>query len=63
MYKAVIFSFKVSQNFIVYESAEDRNLRGIFNRVKKKTLFLLRMPYLPAEDELVSLDRLSSRGL
>ena len=63
MYQAVIFSFKVSQNFIVYESAEDRNLRGIFNRVKKKTLFLPRMPYLPAEDELVSLDRLSSRGL
>ena len=39
MYKAVIFSFKVSQNFIVYESAEDRNLRGIFNRVKKKHYF------------------------
>ena len=35
MYQAVIFSFKVSQNFIVYESAEDRNLRAIFNRVKK----------------------------
>ena len=35
MYKAVIFSSKVSQNFIVYESAEDRNLRAIFNRVKK----------------------------
>ena len=26
MYQAVIFSFKVSQIFIVYESAEDRNL-------------------------------------
>ena len=38
MYQAVIFSFKVSQNFIVYESAEDGNLRAIFNRVKKKTL-------------------------
>ena len=34
MYQAVIFSFKVSQNFIVYESAEDRNLWAIFNRVK-----------------------------
>ena len=29
MYQAVIFSFKVSQNLIVYESAEDRNLRAI----------------------------------
>ena len=36
MYQAVIFSFKVSQNFIVHESAEDKNLRVIFNRVKKK---------------------------
>ena len=35
MYQAMIFSFKVSQNFIVYESAEDRNLWAIFNRVKK----------------------------
>ena len=35
MYQAVIFSFKVSQNFIFNESAEDRNLRVIFNRVKK----------------------------
>ena len=34
MYQAVIFSLKVSQNFISYESAEDRNLRAIFNRVK-----------------------------
>ena len=70
MYQAVIFSFKVSQNFIVYESAEDRNLRAIFNRVKKTFLAIFlpnsiatRMPYLPAKDELVSLDRLSSRGL
>ena len=72
IYQAVIFSFKVSPNFIVYESAEDRNLRVIFNRVKKKkhhlAIFLpnsiaTRMPYLPAKDELVFLDRLSSRGL
>ena len=34
MYQAVIFSFKVLQNFIVYESAEDRNLWAFFNRVK-----------------------------
>ena len=34
MYQAVIFSLKVAQNFISYESAEDRNLRAIFNRVK-----------------------------
>ena len=70
MYQTVIFSFKVSQNFIVYESAEDRNLRAIFNRVKMHYLAIFlpnsiatRMPYLPAKDELVSLDRLSSRGL
>ena len=30
MYQAVIFSFKVSQNFIFYESAEDRNFEAIF---------------------------------
>ena len=66
----LIFSLKVSQNLIVYESAEDRNLRAIFNRVKKTFLAIFlpnsiatRMPYLPAKDELVSLDRLSSRGL
>ena len=34
MYQAVIFSLKVSQNFNVYESAEDGNLRAILNRVK-----------------------------
>ena len=70
MYQAVIFSFKVSQNFIVYESAEDRNLWAIFKRVKNAYLAIFLpnsiatgMPYLPAKDELVSLDRLSSRGL
>ena len=48
----MIFLFKDSQNFILYESAEDRNL------------FLpTRMLYLHAKNELVSLDRLSSRGL
>ena len=35
MYQAVIFSFKVLQNFIVYENAQDRNPRAFFNRVKK----------------------------
>ena len=34
MYQAVIFSFNVLQNFIVYESAEDRNLRAFFDRLK-----------------------------
>ena len=34
MYQAVICSFKISQNFISYESAEDWNLWAIFNRVK-----------------------------
>ena len=70
MYQAVIFSFKVSQNFIVYESAENRNLRAIFNRVKMHYLAIFLpnsivtgMPYLPAKDELVSFNRLSSRGL
>ena len=69
MYQAVIFSFKVLQNFIVYESAEDRNLRAFFNRVQNSLpLFLpdsiaTGLPYLPAKDELVSLNRLSSRGL
>ena len=38
MYQAVIFSLKVSQNFNVYESAEDGNLRAIFNRVKKNII-------------------------
>ena len=33
------FSFKVLQNFIVYESAEDKNLRAFFNRVKNYYLF------------------------
>ena len=70
MYQAVIqFSFNVSHNFSFYESAEDRNLRAFFNRVQNSLpLFLpdsiaTGLPYLPAKDELVSLNRLSSRGL
>ena len=72
MYQAVIFSFKVLQNFIVYENAQDRNPRAFFNRVKKFIIYLAMflpnttvngMPYLPAKDELVCLNRLSSRGL
>ena len=70
MYQAVIFSFKVSQNFIVYESAEDRNLWAFFNRVKNSlscniftNSIVTGMRYLPAKDELVSLNRFSSRGL
>ena len=61
------FSFKVSQNFIVYESAENRNLQAFFNRVKMHYLAIFSpnsiitgMPYLPAKDELVSFNRLSS---
>ena len=66
MYQAAIFSFKASQSFIVYESPEDRNLRAFFNRVQNSLpLFLpdsiaTGLPYLPAKDELVSLDHLSS---
>ena len=70
MYQAVIFSFKVSQNFIVYENAEYRNLRAFFNRVKNLSScnilpnsIVTGMPYLPAKDEVVSLNRRSSRGL
>ena len=71
MYQAVIFSFKVLQKFIVYESAEDRNLRAFFNHVKNslscniftKYSIATGIPYLPAKDELVSLNRRSSQGL
>ena len=72
MYKAVIFFFKVSQNFIVNESAEDRNLQTFFNRAQNslylaifyQIVFIVTgMPYLPAKDELVSFNRLSSQGL
>ena len=70
MHQAVIFSFKGLQNFIVYKSAEDRNLRAFFNRLKNSLSFnflpnstVTGMPYLPAKDELVSLNRLFSRGL
>ena len=45
IYQAMIFSFKVSPNFIVYKSAEDRNLRMIFNRVKKKKGIILQYFY------------------
>ena len=40
MYQAVIFFFKVSQNFIVNESAEDRNLQAFFNRAQN-SLYML----------------------
>ena len=72
IYQAVIFFFKVSQKFIVHESAEDRNLRVIFNREKKCIILqyfyqialqLECLTYLPKIDELASLDRLSSREL
>ena len=70
MYQAVTFSFEVLQNFIVYESAEDRNLRAFFNGVKihylaifLPTTIVTGRSYLPDKDELVSLNRLPSRGL
>ena len=70
MYQAVIFFFKVSQNFIVYESAEDWNLRTFLPEYKIHYLaiFLANtivtgVPYFPARDKRVSLNRLSSRGL
>ena len=34
MYQAMIFSFKVLQIFIIYESAKDKNLRAFFSRVR-----------------------------
>ena len=53
MYKVVMFSFKVSQNFIVYESAEDRNLRAIFNRVKNAlSCIIIHSKYFPDLDWL-----------
>ena len=65
MHPAVIFSFTVLQNFIVYESAEDRNLWAFFNRVKNSlscnistNSIATAMPYLAGKDELVSLNRL-----
>ena len=71
--KPWFFSFKVSQFFIVYESAEDRNLWAFFSRVKnalscnifsiKPNSIVTGMPYLPAKDELVSLKHSSSQGL
>ena len=70
MYQAVTFSFKVSQNFIVYENAYDRNHRAIFNGIKNSlscniftNSIVTGMPYLPPKDRVVSLSRLSSRGL
>ena len=64
------FSVKVLHNFVVYESAVDRNLRTIFNRVKNSlscnilpNTIVTGMPYLPAKGEFVSLNRLSSREL
>ena len=70
MYQTVIFFFKVAQNFIVYESAENRNLRAFLTEYKIHYLAIFLpdsivtgMPYLPAKDDFVSFNRLSSRGL
>ena len=71
MYQAVIFSFKVLQNFIVYESAEDRNLRAFLNRVKnslscniftKLYCIVTGMPYLPAKMNLFPWTVFLSKG-
>ena len=70
MFQAVIFFFKVSQNFIVNESAEDGNLQAFFNRAQNSlscnilpNSIVTGMPYLPTKDELASFNRLSSQGL
>ena len=71
MYQAVIFSFKVLQNFVVYESAEDRNLRAFLNRVKnslscniftKLYCIVTGMPYLPAKMNLFPWTVFLSKG-
>ena len=66
--KPWFLSFKVSQNFIVYESAEDMNLRVIFNRVKNTLSCNIFTKFycdwdalLTCKDKLVSLNRFSSR--
>ena len=47
------FSFKVLQNFIVYESAEDRNLPAFFNRVKNSlSCIIIYSKYFPNSDWL-----------
>ena len=71
MYQAMIFSFKVyAFSLFMHENAENRNLRAFLTEYKIHYLAIFLpnsivtgMPYLPAKDELVSLNRLSSRGL
>ena len=71
MYQAVIFSFKVLQNLVVYESAEDRNPRAFLNRVKnslscniftKLYCIVTGMPYLPAKMNLFPWTVFLSKG-
>ena len=57
-------------SLFMHESAENRNLRAFLTEytIHYLAIFLPNsivtgMPYLPAKDELVSLNRLSSRGL
>ena len=54
----------------MHESAENRNLRAFLTEYKIHYLAIFLpdsivtgMPYLPAKDEVVSLNRRSSRGL
>ena len=71
MYQAVIFSFKVyAFSLFMHESAENRNLRAFLTEYKIHYLAIFLpnsivtgMPYLPAKDEVVSLNRRFSRGL
>ena len=68
--KPWFFPSKFGKISLFMKSAEDRNLRSFFSQVKNSlSCYILPnsivtgMPYLPAKDELVSLNRLSSRGL
>ena len=70
MYRTMIFFLKVLQIFIIYGSAKDRNLRAFFRRIQNafscnifKQIKYCNWPgclYLPAKDELVSLNRFFS---
>ena len=67
MYQAMLFFFKVLQIFIIYESAKDRKLQAFFGWVQNASscnifnqVLYCNWPgclYLPAKDELVSLNR------
>ena len=68
----MIFFLKVLQLFIIYESAKDINLRAFFRRVQNALSYNILKQieycnwqeclYLPAKDELVSLNRFFPMG-